>query len=268
MASDPDKTDLPATHIGTHFHSLERPEPFPKYLGLARAAPSRLDHPKKLLIVLDLNGTLLVRTGGSNTPATRPHVREFLAYCLKHHCVAIWSSACRKNVERMLRYLLTRHQISQLVAIWTREDSRLGESIDQKVQVYKQLQCLWDDPIVQAAACRTRDPDIPGKERSYPEGGVWDQTNTVLVDDSLEKVDSEPYNLLQVEEFTGNTGNSQGDVLGAVLAYIEDLARERDVSSAIHYKPFECARTQGWNWRFGCPDFDSDQERNAVARNA
>ena len=65
-----------------------------------------------------------------------------------------------------------------------------------------------------------------------------DQTNTVLADDSLEKADSEPYNLAQVEEFTGEAGGTQCDVLGAVLAYIGDLAWVRNISSPIHYKPF------------------------------
>lgn len=233
---------------------------------MARAAPCRLELPKKLLIVLDLNGTLLVRSSGNNTTTTRPHVREFLAYCLEHHCVAIWSSARRKNVERMLTYLFTKRQISQLVAIWSREDSRLGELIDEKVQVYKQLRWLWDDVVVQASAGRTRDPDNPGMEQSDPGVDAWNQTNTVLIDESLEKADSEPYNLVQVEEFTGKAGDAQDDVLGAVLAYIEDLAWERDVSSAIHHKPFECARRQGWNWKIGCPDFDNEQERSAARR--
>jgi hypothetical protein len=125
---------------------------------------------------------------------------------------------------------------------------------------------MWDDPMVQASTCSPRGTNNPGTEQPDPELWVWDQTNTVLLDDSLEKADSEPYNLLQVEEFTGNAGSSQDDVLGAVLAYIEDLAWERDVSSATRYKPFECAGSQGWNWTAGCPDFDSEQDRNMEAR--
>ena len=101
-------------------------------------------------------------------------------------------------------------------------------------------------------------------EQSDSGSGTWDQTNTVLIDDSLEKADSEPYNLVRVEEFTGKAGNTQDDVLRVVLAYIEDLAWERDVSSAIHHKPFECARRQGWNWKIGCPDFDNEQEKSAA----
>lgn len=119
---------------------------------------------------------------------------------------------------------------------------------------------------MQAAACRSRDPDVPGRKQSDTGSDTWDQTNTVLVDDSLEKADSEPYNLVQVEELTGKAGDAQDDVLGAVLAYIEDLAWERDVSSAIHHKPFECARRQGWNWKIGCPDCDNEQERSAARR--
>ena len=60
MASDPDLTSLPAAATRTQFYCLERPEPSSRYLELARAAPCRLELPKKLLIVLDLNGTLLV----------------------------------------------------------------------------------------------------------------------------------------------------------------------------------------------------------------
>lgn len=117
---------------------------------------------------------------------------------------------------------------------------------------------------MQASACRSRYPDTLGRKQSDTGSGTWDQTNPVLVDDSLEKADSEPYNLVQVEELTGEAGDTQYDVLGAVLAYIEDLAWERDVSSAIHHEPFECARRQGWNWKVGCPDFDNEQERSAA----
>ena len=87
---------------------------------------------------------------------------------------------------------------------------------------------------------------------------VWDQTNTVIIDDPLETPDSQPYNLLHVGEFLRDGGNTQDDVLGALLAYMVDLAWERDVSSAVHHKPFECARGQGWNWKIGCPDSDNE----------
>lgn len=192
MASYPDKTNLPTAKTGAQFYSLERLEPSPRYLELARAAPCWLDRPKNLLIISDLNGTLLVRDRDLNTSKNRPHVIRFLEYCFEHHYVAVWSSARRRNVHAMLAELFIPRQMSRLVAIWSREDSRLGEFINERVQVYKQLRWFWDDPTVQASACRPRDLDIPGTKRSDPEPGEWDQSNVVLVDDSLEKADSEP----------------------------------------------------------------------------
>jgi hypothetical protein len=112
MATAPDNTNLPTAEFGTGFYQLERPEPTPSYLELVRAKPTRLEHSKKLLIVVDLNGTLIVRNGGGDIPTPRPHVFQFLAYCLRHHSVAIWSSARRKNVDKMMTYLFTREQAS------------------------------------------------------------------------------------------------------------------------------------------------------------
>lgn len=247
-------------HAERKIYLLERPEPTLKYLETARAAPYRLRSPKKLLILLDLNGTLLVRTGTVMTP--RPNVSQFLAYCLKHHTIVVWSSARRRNVSKMISQLFTSDQIPQLAAIWSREDSRLGEFFDENIQAYKQLHWLWDNPKVQASASRSHHLALPSTEQPAQRLDVWNQTNTVLVDDSLDKADSEPYNLIQIEEFTGDVGNSHDDVLGAILAYIENLAWERDVSSAIRHMPFECARGQKWDWKIGCPKFLSDQERD------
>lgn len=106
---------------------------------------------------------------------------------------------------------------------------------------------------MQASACRPQHAALPSTEHPAQGLSVWNQSNTVLVDDSLDKADSEPYNMINVEEFTGDVGNTQDDVLGAALAYIEDLAWESGVSSAIHRRPFEGAHGQQWNWRIGCP---------------
>lgn len=93
-----------------------------------------------------------------------------------------------------------------------------GRILQREMQVYKHLRWLWDDPTVQASACRSRNPDTPGTELSDPGSGTWDQTNTILVDNSLDKADSESYNLVQVEEFTGKAGDARDDVLSIVLA--------------------------------------------------
>jgi hypothetical protein len=59
---------------------LPEPKPTEEYLEQASLPPRRLTGPKKLLIVLDLNGTLLVRSNRGSNYTPRPHVDEFLAY--------------------------------------------------------------------------------------------------------------------------------------------------------------------------------------------
>lgn len=193
----------------------------------------------------------------------RAHVVEFLAYCFKHHAVAIWSSAHRKNVIKMMGQLFTKEQVSQLVAVWSREDCHLDQYFGDNVQVYKQLRWLWEDPEVQAAAQADGKSILPVTQPDLG-SAVWDQSNTILIDDSMDKADSEPYNLILVKEFTGNAGDSKKDMLGSVLAYIEDLAWESNVSSAIHCSPFDSVNSPGWNWKIGCPDFDCNERSDAV----
>jgi hypothetical protein len=228
---------------------LPRPKPSASYLEQAQRPPRRLSSPKKLLIVLDLNGTLLVRSNRGSNYTPRPHVDEFLAYCLEHHALIVWSSARLQNVTAMVAQLFTAEQRAKLVEIWSRSDLRLGRHFDAKVQVYKQLTWLWEDPEVQAsfpmpATLPFRFED--GWKDALPT--KWDQSNTVLLDDSVDKAASEPHNLLQVDEFTKENIGDGEDVLGRVLAYIEDLKWEADVSATMRERPFVNGEGELWNW--------------------
>ncbi|KAJ3472217.1 hypothetical protein NLG97_g11180 [Lecanicillium saksenae] len=76
---------------------------------------------------------------------------------------------------------------------------------------------------------------------AHPEarsGGFWNQTNTVLVDDSSEKARSEPHNLLQIPEYDG-MANEPPFVLPQVHDYINELAYQTDVSRYIRKNPFK-----------------------------
>jgi hypothetical protein len=229
---------------------LPRPKPSSSYLEQAQLPPRRLSSPKKLLIVLDLNGTLLVRSNRGSNYTPRPHVDEFLAYCLEHHALIVWSSARLQNVTAMVAQLFTAEQRAKLVKIWSRNDLRLGKHFDAKVQVYKQLTWLWEDPELQAsfpmpATLPFRFED--GWKDSLPT--KWDQSNTVLLDDSVDKAASEPHNLLQVDEFTKENIGDGEDVLGRVLAYIEELKWEADVSAAMRERPFVNGQGEVWDWK-------------------
>lgn len=218
---------------------LPHPKPSSAYLEQAKLPPRCLSDPKKLLIVLDLNGTLLVRKNRGSSYIPRPHVQGFLAYCLEHHALMVWSSARSQNVAAMVAQLFTDEQRQKLVAIWSRDHLRLGVHFETKVQVYKQLTWLWEDARVQASFPTPDSVSFKVEDGwKEPPPTKWDQSNTVLLDDSVDKAASEPHNLIRVDEFTKEHIGDGEDVLGRVLAYIEDLKCEADVSRAMRERPF------------------------------
>ncbi|KAK1817068.1 hypothetical protein LTR12_008557 [Friedmanniomyces endolithicus] len=217
----------PCLQLSPLLNVLERPKPTWTYIKQAERPPGRLANGKTrpLLVVLDLNGTLLHRAArGGSIFITRPRVTEFLHYLLANHKVLIWSSAQPANVEAMCKKLFTPEQRAILVGIWARDKMRLSaQQYAQKVQCYKQLSWVW------------RDDDIAA---SYVHMDEWGQDNTVLIDDSVEKAATEPLNLIKMEEFEGTEEQLGKDVLGQVVEYLEVLKGARDVSACIRAAPY------------------------------
>ncbi|KAI1849550.1 hypothetical protein JX265_013615 [Neoarthrinium moseri] len=205
------------------------PDPSKKYRSQSARPPARLLVPRRILVVIDLNGTLLHRPNHKKSASfvERPFARVFLDYCLRTFVVAIWSSAKPENVRRMVPQILSPQDQSLLVATWGRDTLGLSpDDYNQRVQCYKRLEVLWNDSKVAA---------------SHPEahlGFKWDQTNTVLIDDSKEKARSQPYNLIQLPEFEGDT-NEAGFVLPQVHDYLNECAQQRDISCYIRERPFQ-----------------------------
>ena len=206
----------------SRLYLLKRPEPSAEYMMQATEDPETLPAPRPLLVILDLNGTLLYRKqrGGSSFQA-RPFVHEFLQYLFKYHHVMVWSSARPKNVTNMITKLVPEDK-DKLIAVWSRDDLRLSNhAYKEKVQVYKQLSWVWSNKAIQAKS-----------------PGTWSQANTILIDDSVEKAASEPYNIVQIDEFEGKPEQMKVDVLGQVVKYMETLRGEKDVSAYMRTKPF------------------------------
>ncbi|KAI4595001.1 hypothetical protein KJ359_007252 [Pestalotiopsis sp. 9143b] len=205
------------------------PNPSPAYIAQSAGAPSQLDVPRRILVVMDLNGTLLHRPNArkSSSFVERPYTRTFLQYCLQTFVVAIWSSAKPENVDRMVPQIVSDADRQRLVAVWGRDTLGLSvEDYNNRVQCYKRLERVWGDARVAA---------------SHPEahlGKRWDQTNTVLIDDSKEKARSQPYNIIQLPGFEGDV-NEAGYVLPQVHNYLNELAFQSDISSFIREKPFK-----------------------------
>lgn len=198
------------------------PNPTAQYIAKSNTPLATLAEPRRILVVVDLNGTLLYRPN-KHRPfdfVERPHARRFLAYCLDTFHVAIWSSARPDNVHKMLEQLLDKSQRSRCLVTWARDHFGLSPGdYNSRVQCYKRLTRIWADSTITAA-------------------GQWDQSNTVLVDDSTEKGRSEPYNILTIPEFSG--GHSEPtDVLPQVHDYLNLLCHQADISSFIRRNPFK-----------------------------
>jgi hypothetical protein len=101
-------------------------------------------HPGRKLVVLDLNGTLLLRSKGNRKVWARPYFQSFLSY-LFHPSVStpklespsadskagldvmIWSSAQPHSVDFMVESIFGLKHAKQLVAVWDRTRFGLTE---------------------------------------------------------------------------------------------------------------------------------------------
>jgi hypothetical protein len=210
------------------------PEPTPEYMSNALRVPTTSDAQRPLLIVIDLNGTVLFRPNRLQPTkfVARPHAIEFMRYCIDNFHVVVWSSARSDNVRAMVRNanLLGPDLREKLLACWSRVDFGLTEEdFYKRVQCYKRLTKLWGDAIIQG-----KYPMSDGGGG----GGRWDQSNTVLVDDSIEKARSEPYNCITLPEFQGNM-DEEPTVLPMVQEYLRQLSWQEDVSRLIRVAPFK-----------------------------
>lgn len=208
-------------------HVMQRPVPTPSYLQRAMQPAQSLDISRPLLVILDLNGTLLFRKNRSKNSSfiPRPHVSEFLQYLFANHIVMVWSSSKPENVKKMCSTLFTADQQSKVTAVWGRDKLRIPPAAyNMKVQVYKQLPWVWSNLEIQAS--------------NPVSGDNWSQANTVLIDDSIEKSASEPFNLIELEEFEAKPEQMTTDVLGQVALYLDDLRSQSDVSAYMRQHPF------------------------------
>ena len=121
--------------------------------------------------------------------------------------------------------LFSKERAKLLAAVWGRDKLGLNPAqYEEKVQVYKRLENVWEDERIQATC-------LHGKR--------WSQTNTVLVDDNHLKALSQPHNLIQVPEFTKNLHQTKRakrrelEVVASIRAKLEELKWAHDVSRLI-----------------------------------
>lgn len=200
-----------------------------------------VDPPEAFLIVLDLNGTLIYRPD-RNKPThlvARPFLKPFLQYLFKKFHVMVWSSAMPTNVKKIVKNVLDEELQSKLVAAWGRDTFGLpSEFYHQNVQVYKDLRLIWDKEEIQQ--------HHPG----HHAGQRFGQHNTILLDDSKLKAHAQPYNLIEIPEFTATKEQMKSDILREVAGYLQVAKMQSNVSNFMMQYPFKA----NGRWQYDWPD--------------
>ncbi|KAL8669874.1 MAG: hypothetical protein Q9168_005562 [Polycauliona sp. 1 TL-2023] len=236
---------VPSPHLmdrsrGDPVESPAVPIPHASYLAQSAIATMKQSYPQPLLVVLDLNGTLLYRPKASSAYKPRPSLESFLAHCMSNYKILVWSSATPHNVTTICSRIFTAKQRKLLLGEWARDTLDLtATQYSSKVQVYKRLDRIWNRDRIQQTH-----PD-------FHEGQRWGQWNTLLLDDSVLKSSAQPYNAVVVPEFT-KTGVDEemgrAEVLGQVVAYLETARTFDNVSSFVRGKPFQVDDQWKWDW--------------------
>ncbi|KAJ5752236.1 hypothetical protein N7520_009153 [Penicillium odoratum] len=203
---------------------LAVPRPTSAYTQQALQKPQQ--GPKRpLLVILDLNGTLIYRKHRKLPPvfARRDGLKEFLDVLTKNYAVMIWTSSKPTTLAPIVKLLFpTKRNKKGLVACWGRDKFGLtSRQYNAKLQVYKELHKVWNDKNIQL------------RHPGYSSGQRWDQTNTILIDDSKIKALSEPYNILEIPEFVNDPAIDESTLFKKVLARLDVLSHHDDVSKVF-----------------------------------
>ncbi|KFH72422.1 hypothetical protein MVEG_02713 [Podila verticillata NRRL 6337] len=206
----------------------------PSYLAIASEKSRTLPERRKMLIVLDLNGTLFFRNkkvSGKPTIVNRPYLLEFMRLLFTHFRVMIWSSSRRESVDAMLNRIPK--DFGKFDRIWSREHFDLHEvDFHRKVLTLKDLEKVWQEIESE------KEWASPAQlEEQYAED--FDQTNTILVDDSKHKSQLQPYNCIPIADFDFHRAENGTDIeLLKVWQYLELASMQSNVSAFMREFPF------------------------------
>ncbi|KAF8752942.1 NLI interacting factor-like phosphatase [Rhizoctonia solani] len=217
--------------------------PSAEYIALSEipSVPLLSDSDKpesRKLLVLDLNGTLVLRSprsySGPRTVMPRPFSKTFK----DHLDVMVWSSAQPHSVHSMLGSFFGPDR-NRLVGIWARDTLGLRPehyndptSIpgydpskpppESKTMIYTSLQLMPESVQENSETDRTgyfeipevkKDDPIPGLSSIDPDAGAvqpvlpvgpYSALNSLLLDDSALKAHLQPYNHLTLPEYTAD----------------------------------------------------------------
>jgi hypothetical protein len=160
---------------------------------------------KRLLVILDLNGTLLIRPKKASFHL-RPHAEPFLDLLFRTCDVGVWSSAMPHNVAPMVKGVFgDRPLYCVLDRSHTVPDRTPGAKPHATI---KDLRRVWDQPSAgaegsaAAASGAASGAASRGAASSPPAPAVrHSETDTVIIDDSTSKLRRQPQNLVLIKEY-------------------------------------------------------------------
>ncbi|KAJ5302163.1 hypothetical protein N7508_007026 [Penicillium antarcticum] len=238
---------------------VQVPSPTQAYMQQSSQEPQQSPSKRPLLIILDLNGTLIFRKKRIFPPkfASRAGLDQFLASLIKNYSVMVWTSSQPPTMKAVCEKIFPGAMHDKVVAMWGRDKFGLTQrQYNNKLQVYKQLHKVWDTPSIQSAfpgneALReapaapvttnrramvqraTEKLKAKTETKNLQPGHRWDQTNTVLIDDSKIKALSEPFNILEIPEFTNDQNIDESTLFAKILHRLDILSHHDDVSKVL-----------------------------------
>ncbi|KIJ67390.1 hypothetical protein HYDPIDRAFT_108135 [Hydnomerulius pinastri MD-312] len=198
------------------------PKPDAEYLALSQQPSDLIGDPSssRKLLVLDLNGTLLIRSqrtvrshniGQFPKPRAvqpRPYMPAFRAYLFAPETQAwldtmVWSSAQPHSVEDMVDKVFGSHKVD-LKAVWTRQSLGLSEEeYHRKTVTTKDLTKPWKLlPLgISPADYNERSSASPPPKELEESSITHSALTTLLLDDSPHKASLQPYNHVCIPEY-------------------------------------------------------------------
>lgn len=218
--------------------STRNEEDRPKTLRISLVGPSIVCSKKKL-IILDVNGLLVDivspppkhrkadATIGKKALFKRPFYLDFLNFCFEKFEVAIWSSRMRKNIDKVIDYLMGNMK-QRLLFCWdlsycTQTSFKTLEN-KNKPLVFKDLRKIWEK----------YDSNLPWEK------GYYNESNTLLLDDSPYKaLLNPPYTSVFPRTFKyQNRRDNSLAAGGALQQYLEGLANAENMQKYVKQHPF------------------------------
>ncbi|KAJ1663221.1 hypothetical protein EV178_005195 [Coemansia sp. RSA 1646] len=184
------------------------------------------------LIVLDLNGTLLKRSGARKDKRRlaypRPYLNDFLKFATENFAVMIWSTAQPQNVTNMVNLMLNPYH-EKFVRVWDRRFCDLNGSYYSKSPSIKDLRKITDGYTLADSPHRNIYGTFDGYLGISPDmKDHWKMESIILVDDSESKAALQKDNHIFISSFEDKTSESDDKELLKLTQYLQSYLQNKE----------------------------------------